>query len=125
MALQLGALRNALIEAGATQATADKAAEEVAGYEREFSSLHTEMERNRAEFALEFVSFRADVAREFSAVRSELGHESNSIRAEMAQGFAAARAERDDMRSDIKVLRWGQAVIVAGIVAILLKTSFH
>ena len=33
MALQLGALRDALIDAGAKQEKADKAAEELAGYE--------------------------------------------------------------------------------------------
>jgi hypothetical protein len=39
MALQLGALRDALIEAGATPDKANKAAEELAGYEREFAEI--------------------------------------------------------------------------------------
>jgi len=39
MALQLGALRDALIEAGATTAKADKAAEELAGYENRLASM--------------------------------------------------------------------------------------
>ena len=39
MALQLGALRDALIEAGATADKANKAAEELAGYEHEFAEI--------------------------------------------------------------------------------------
>jgi hypothetical protein len=39
MALQLGALREALIEAGATPEKASKAAEEVAGYDRDLYLL--------------------------------------------------------------------------------------
>lgn len=39
MALQLGALRDALIEAGASQEKADKAAEELAAYETRFDSI--------------------------------------------------------------------------------------
>jgi hypothetical protein len=45
MALQLGALRDALIEAGATPAKADKAAEELAGYENRLSSIDLKLER--------------------------------------------------------------------------------
>jgi hypothetical protein len=41
MALQLGALRDALIEAGATDANARAAAEEVAGYENRLTRLTT------------------------------------------------------------------------------------
>lgn len=39
MALQLGALRAALIEAGASAEKAEKAAEELAGYENRFDGL--------------------------------------------------------------------------------------
>jgi hypothetical protein len=43
MALQLGALRDALIEAGASDAKAQKAAEELAGYERDFSDIKSDL----------------------------------------------------------------------------------
>jgi hypothetical protein len=39
MALQLGALRDALIDAGATPHKADKAAEELAGYETRLAGI--------------------------------------------------------------------------------------
>ncbi|WP_036261550.1 hypothetical protein [Methylocapsa aurea] len=39
MALQLGALRDALIDAGAKPEKADKAAEELAGYENRLASI--------------------------------------------------------------------------------------
>jgi hypothetical protein len=43
MALQLGALRSALISAGASQEEADKAAEELAGYETRFLKIDTDL----------------------------------------------------------------------------------
>ena len=39
MALQLGALRDALLDAGATPAKADKASEELAGYDTDIAVL--------------------------------------------------------------------------------------
>jgi hypothetical protein len=41
MALQLGALRDALLDAGATPAKADKASEEVAAYENRLASVES------------------------------------------------------------------------------------
>ena len=43
MALQLGALRDALLEAGATPAKADKAAEELASYENRLANIDTRL----------------------------------------------------------------------------------
>ena len=43
MALQLGALRGALIDAGAKPEKADKAAEELAGYENRPASIDTRL----------------------------------------------------------------------------------
>ena len=43
MALELGALREALIEAGATPEKAKKAAEEVASYESRLAGLETKV----------------------------------------------------------------------------------
>jgi hypothetical protein len=43
MALQLGALREALLSAGAPADKADKAAEELAGYENRLSSIETRL----------------------------------------------------------------------------------
>jgi hypothetical protein len=43
MTLQLGALRDALLNAGATADKADKAAEELAGYENRFAGIETRL----------------------------------------------------------------------------------
>jgi len=43
MALQLGALREALIDAGADPTKAEKAAEEVAGYESRLAKIDTDL----------------------------------------------------------------------------------
>ena len=44
MALQLGALRDALINAGAEETLANKAAEEAAGYESRLASIETKLQ---------------------------------------------------------------------------------
>ena len=43
MALQLGALRDALLEAGATPEKAEKAAEELAGYDRQLETIRSDL----------------------------------------------------------------------------------
>jgi len=43
MALQLGALRDALLDAGASPEKADKAAEELAGYDSRLASIETRL----------------------------------------------------------------------------------
>lgn len=43
MALQLGSLREALIEAGASSAKADEASEEVAGYENRLAKIESDL----------------------------------------------------------------------------------
>jgi len=45
VALQLGALRDALIDAGANPGKADRAAEELAGYENRLGSIDLKLER--------------------------------------------------------------------------------
>lgn len=45
MALQLGAIRDALLDAGASPDKADKAAEELAAYETRFTSIENELSR--------------------------------------------------------------------------------
>jgi hypothetical protein len=45
MALQLGALRDTLIDAGANPVKADKATEELAGYESRLGSIGLKFER--------------------------------------------------------------------------------
>lgn len=43
MALQLGAVRDALLDAGASVEKADKASEELAGYENRLASIDTRL----------------------------------------------------------------------------------
>ena len=45
MAMQMGALRDALIDAGASPEKANKAAEEMAGYESRLASIDVRLER--------------------------------------------------------------------------------
>ena len=77
MVVQLGFLRDALIEAGASEAKAGKAAEERAGYENEFAAVRSDV-----------AAFRADNKAEFASVRGEL----NLLRWMLASLFALVLA---------------------------------
>jgi len=68
MALQLGALRDALIEAGASDARAQRAAEELAGYEREFAGIRGDMQLGFAKVDQQF----AKVDQQFAVVRGDI-----------------------------------------------------
>jgi hypothetical protein len=68
MALQPGALRDALIDAGASPETANRAAEELAGHDREFAGLRAEMGQGFAKVDQGF----AKVDREFATIRGDI-----------------------------------------------------
>jgi hypothetical protein len=68
MALQLGALRDALIEAGASEVRAQRAAEELAGYEREFAGIRGDMQLGFAKVDQQF----AKVDQQFAVVRGDI-----------------------------------------------------
>jgi hypothetical protein len=118
MALQLGALRNALLEAGASPDTADKASEEVAGYEREFTAIRIQMDRGFAALRAEMADMRAELRAENAEMRTELRAENADMRAEL-------RAENAGIRADIKMLKWAQGVNFAIGFAILVKLFIH
>jgi hypothetical protein len=61
MALQLGALRDALVDAGASPEKAAKAAEELAGYEREFTGLRGDMAHRFSKVDQEFAKVHGDI----------------------------------------------------------------
>lgn len=103
MALQLGNLRDALKEAGASDESARLAAEEVAAYESKLASIEqrlANLDRQFAELRAQFVELRSYVDLQLAAVRS-----------------------------DIRLLRWMTGtlggVIVAFQVAIFLKLFVH
>jgi hypothetical protein len=52
MALMLGSLREALVEAGASEAKASKAAEEVAAYDRDIATIKAELVFHRWAFGI-------------------------------------------------------------------------
>jgi chitinase len=99
MALQLGALRDALIEAGASEVRAQRAAEELAGYEREFAGIRGDMQQGFAKVDQQF----AKVDQQFTKVD---------------QQFAV-------VRGDINLLRWMAGANFALTLAVFVKLFIH
>ena len=99
MALQLRALRDALIEAGASDARAQRAAEELAGYEREFAGIRGDMQQGFAKVDQQFVK----VDQQFTKVD---------------QQFAV-------VRGDINLLRWMAGANFALTLAVFVKLFIH
>jgi hypothetical protein len=61
MALQLGNLRDALKEAGASDEMAKKAAEEVAAYENRLVAIEQQLAALRSYVDLQFAAIRSDI----------------------------------------------------------------
>jgi len=123
MPLQLGALREALIDAGASPVKADEASEELAIYEHRLGSPELKVEK----LAGEVNSLRGEMKGEFNAIRGEM----NAIRGEMKGGFQAIEGKFqaadgktqglegkiDGLRSELRVYTLVMSVIVSLIAA--------
>ena len=94
MALQLGALRDALLDAGASEAKAALAAEELAGYENRFDGVERRLDQvagrlDQVEQRLDHVEQRLDrVERKVDELRSEMNERFAGLRGEMDLRFA-------------------------------------
>ena len=128
MALQLGALREALIDAGASPEKASRAAEELAGHDREFTGLRADMNQGFAKvdqrFAKvdqEFVQVRSEMHQGFAKVDqrfAKVDQEFVQVRSEMHQEFAK-------VRGDINLLRWMTGANFALTLAVFVKLFIH
>ena len=93
---------------------ADAAAEEAAGHHMKFDALEAKVDTWFGDVRAEFVKVRAEMAAGFA-----------DGRAEMTAKFAEMTAKFADNRASIRILQWGQALIVAGIVSLVAKAYFH
>jgi hypothetical protein len=118
MVLQLGALRDALLDAGARPEKADKAAEELAGYEREFAAVRGDIAGVRSDLRTAITDARSDLRTAITDVRSDLRTAIADVRSDLRTAIA-------DVQADIRLLKWGQATTFGGVAAILLKLFIH
>ncbi|MBY0333918.1 MAG: hypothetical protein K2X49_24945 [Acetobacteraceae bacterium] len=88
MALQLGALRDALREAGASDELARKASEEVAGYEHRFSGIEQKIEALDRKMDQRFAAVDAKMDQRFAAVDAKMDQRFAAVDAKMDQRFA-------------------------------------
>lgn len=72
VALMLGALRDALKEAGASDAAARAAAEEVASYESRLGGIEQQIVGLRADFERQLAELRAYVDQRFTVIEGRL-----------------------------------------------------
>jgi len=89
MALQLGALRDALLDAGATEAKAALAAEELAGYENRFDGL----ERRLDQVEHKVDGLRGEMNQGFGELRGDMDTRFAAFNGEMNERFAAPIGE--------------------------------
>jgi hypothetical protein len=99
MAVQLGAVRDALLEAGASKDAAGKAAEELAGYESQFVGLRQAI-----------ADFRSDMDGRFSQFETRFN--GIDIRFEQVTG-------------EMTLLKWMIATTLGLVFAIALKLFLH
>jgi hypothetical protein len=129
MALQLGALRDALIDAGASPETANRAAEELAGHDREFTGL-------RADMTAGFARVDADMIAGFARVDADMTAGFARVDADMTAGFARVdqefvkicgdmNQEFAKVHGDINLLRWMAGANFAITLAVFVKLFIH
>ena len=95
MALQLGALRDALKEAGASDELARKASEEVAGYEHRFSGIEQKIE-----------ALDRKMDQRFAAVDAKMDQRFAAVDAKMDQRFAVVNTRFAEAHGRINLLTW-------------------
>ena len=103
MAIQLGALRDALVEAGASPATAARASEELANYNSEFTAIREDM---RAGFVKADQEMRAGFA-------------------QVDARFAQVDARFVKVEGDINLLRWMVGTNLVLTVGVLFRLLTH
>ena len=108
--LQLGALREALIDAGASPEKASRAAEELAGHDREFAGLRADMSQGFAKADQEFAKVRGEMSQGFAKVDQE---------------FAKVDQEFAKVHGDINLLRWMAGANFALTLAVFVKLFIH
>jgi hypothetical protein len=110
MAIQLGALRDALEDAGAAPDKAAKAAEELAGYEHEFTAIRLDMQRGFNDLRMAANDLRI----EFGGLRSGTASEFGKVWQEFAK-----------VRGDLNLLRWMVGANSALTLAVFVKLFIH
>jgi hypothetical protein len=103
MAIQLGALRDALVEAGASPATAGRASEELANYNSEFTAIREDMRAG-------FVKADQDMRASFAQVDARLS--------QVDSRFAK-------VEGDINLLRWMMGTNLVLTVGVLFRLLTH
>lgn len=112
MAMMSAELYDALIEAGASQESARKAATAIAPADQVATKSDVTQLRG------ELNQFRTEVKAEFSAIRSEMKAEFSAIRGEMKAESAAIRSE---FTARLNLQGWMIGTVVAMQIAIFVK----
>ena len=139
MALQLGNLRDALIEAGASEEKARLAAEEVAAYEGQMTAARADIAGLRTYVDQQIAAVRADIAglrtyvdQQIAAVRADIA----GLRTYVDQQIVAVRADIAALRSYVdlrlervegrlNLLTWMVGFVIAIQVAMFVKLFVH
>ena len=114
MAIQLGALRDALVEAGASPATAARASEELANYNSEFTAIREDM---RAGFVKADQDMRAGFVKADQEMRAGF--------AQVDARFAQVDARFVKVEGDINLLRWMVGTNLVLTVGVLFRLLTH
>jgi tetrahydromethanopterin S-methyltransferase subunit G len=116
MALQLGALRDALLDAGASEAKAALAAEELAGYENRFDGVERRLDQ--VEQRLDRVDQRLD----------QVEHKVDGLRSEMNERFTSLRGDIDvrfaEVTGRLTRMEWMMGTLIVLVLGVLGRLLF-
>lgn len=132
MAMQMGALRDALESAGAERSLAAAAAEEMAAYRSDLTGIEASISELRADVTrsisdlrghvdTSIAELRGDMNRSSTELRGDIDKSSTELRGELHQSIAELRGELGKHTWMLNVILAGLGTIGAGVVALLIK----
>ncbi len=101
MALILSELRTALQDAGVSPAQAEKAAAEVAGYQK-IGEIGAEIARLRTDLTGQVEKLRTDLTAQIEGVRTDTG----KLRTDLTAQIDGCRAETGLLKADMVLMKW-------------------
>ena len=123
MALQLGALRDALLDAGASEAKAALAAEELAGYENRFDGVERRLDQ--VEQRLDRVDQRLD---QVDQRLDQVEHKVDGLRSEMNERFTSLRGDIDvrfaEVTGRLTRMEWMMGTLIVLVLGVLGRLLF-
>jgi chromosome segregation ATPase len=132
MTIMITEVYDALIEAGASEERARRAAETLTGYEDRFNKLERQLDNTRVDLENKIASLRADLERQIASLRADLERQIASLRADLERQIARLERRIDATKAELQqqierlngrvmLVQWQLGILIAGVAALIIR----